>query len=88
MSEKLPSFDTTSSLQGAADGGHSVRVTTHTGAAAFLVPRGKDIHRRMCLCHPGVWRCVPLPTLTILKTLLPITLYYSDLNLYLPDYFI
>lgn len=38
--------------------------------------------------HPGVWRCVPLPTLTILKTFLPITFYYTDLNLYLPDYFI
>lgn len=36
--------------------------------------------------HPGVWRCVPLSTLTILKTFLPISFYYTDLNLYLPDY--
>lgn len=38
--------------------------------------------------HPGVWRCVPLSTLTILKTFLPITFYHTDLNVYLPDYFI
>lgn len=88
MSEKLPSFDTILSLQGAADGGHSVRVTTHTGVTAFLDPRGKDIHRRMCLCTLVSGAAFPYQPLTILKTFLPITLYYTDLNLYLPDYFI
>lgn len=38
--------------------------------------------------HPGVWRCVLLSTLAILETVLPITFYYSDLKLYLSDYFI
>lgn len=74
LPEKLTSFVTILSLNGAADRSHSVHSSLTQVSPHSWLHQEKTIHRRGCVfLHPGVWRCVPLSTLVILETFSPIT---------------